>query len=620
MVVLLPIQLAVEIAILFIKKEKKMKAAKMLTILVLALGLMVCLANVSEAALMGTAFTYQGHLYDNNDVANSEYDFQFKLWTDPCNTQPLFKLGDDVNKPEVDVIDGYFTVELDFGSVFDGNAIWLQIGVRPGDSTGSFTILSPRQQVTPAPYAFHSDRAKSALQLIHDFVVASGQSVSAGDVVALINNKIKKGSREYDFFGPQVIFDSTATSDISSTTLSDTKFVVAYRDGGNSGYGTVVVGEVSGNVITFGPQVVFNSATTYDISAAAFSDTKFVVSYRDLGNSSFGTAIVGEVSENVITFGPQVVFNSASTGFISAAALSDTKFVVAYRDSGNSNYGMSVVGEVSGNVITFGPEYVFSYTTSEYIYAAGLSDTKFVVAYRNGGNSYYGTAVVGEVSGNVITFGPQVVFNSARTDYISTDALSDTKFVVAYSDFGNSYYGTAVVGEVSGNVITFGPEYVFSYTTSGYISAAGLSDTKFIVAYSDFGNSYYGTAVVCEVSGNVITFGPQVVFNSARTDHISTNALPDTKFVAAYSDFENSYYGTAVMGEVPGVLMGIADAAASGGESVPVIIHGISDHHSGLVPGLLYYAGPDGSLTAEWTSTKIGIAVSPTELLLDIER
>ncbi len=145
------------------ERERKMKSARpkdrwggMLTLLVLALGLMVWLTEVSEAAPVGTAFTYQGHLYDANYVANGLYDFQFKLFDDPCTGS---QLSNDVNKPDVDVIDGYFTVELDFGgSVFDGDARWLEIGVRPGEMNDpcEYTVLSPRQEVTPTPYALYA--------------------------------------------------------------------------------------------------------------------------------------------------------------------------------------------------------------------------------------------------------------------------------------------------------------------------------------------------------------------------------------------------------------------------------------------------------------------------------
>ncbi|MHC4544211.1 MAG: tail fiber domain-containing protein [Planctomycetota bacterium] len=62
----------------------------------------------------------------------------------------------------MDVIDGYFTVELDFGSdpnIFNGEGRWLQIGVRPVGDANAFKILYPRQQVTPTPYAIYAEKA-----------------------------------------------------------------------------------------------------------------------------------------------------------------------------------------------------------------------------------------------------------------------------------------------------------------------------------------------------------------------------------------------------------------------------------------------------------------------------
>jgi hypothetical protein len=52
------------------------------------------------------------------------------------------------------VSNGLFTIpDLDFGSgAFNGEARWLAIAVQcPGDS--GYTALSPRQALTPAPYA-----------------------------------------------------------------------------------------------------------------------------------------------------------------------------------------------------------------------------------------------------------------------------------------------------------------------------------------------------------------------------------------------------------------------------------------------------------------------------------
>jgi hypothetical protein len=147
------------------RKGKKMKSSKMLTILVLTLGLMACATGVSKAAPMGTAFTYQGRLMDSNHPADRLYDFAFNLFDDPCSgTQQ----GSTFDVNDVDVIDGYFTVELDFDSeVFNGDARWLEISVRPGDSSDArdFVTLSPRQEVTLAPYAIYAKTAGIAHSL-----------------------------------------------------------------------------------------------------------------------------------------------------------------------------------------------------------------------------------------------------------------------------------------------------------------------------------------------------------------------------------------------------------------------------------------------------------------------
>ena len=160
-----------------------MKTTKMLTILVLVFGLIVCWAKVSEAAPMGTAFTYQGRLIDANSAADGEYDFQFELYdANVAGSQQ----GSTIDVNELDVIDGDFTVELDFGSgVFDGNARWLEIGVRPGelDDPNVYTTLSPRQEVTPTPYALYAKTAQTASS-DNDWMVSDSNmySIPSGNV------------------------------------------------------------------------------------------------------------------------------------------------------------------------------------------------------------------------------------------------------------------------------------------------------------------------------------------------------------------------------------------------------------------------------------------------------
>jgi hypothetical protein len=81
------------------------------------------------------------------------------------------------------VASGLFTATLnaanEFGSIFDGRDIYLQVAVRRPAGTGVFTVLSPRVAITPAPLA--SGLVRRAIvrdslgtQFDHGFSVTSG--------------------------------------------------------------------------------------------------------------------------------------------------------------------------------------------------------------------------------------------------------------------------------------------------------------------------------------------------------------------------------------------------------------------------------------------------------------
>ncbi len=156
-----------------------MRHTKIFKILFIVASAILCSGPIVLAGPVGTAFTYQGQLIDSNQPADGLYDFQFRMFDDSAaGTQA----GPDVNANEVDVIDGYFTVELDFGNVLDGNRRWLDIGVRPGvmNDPNGYTTLSPRQEVTPAPYALYAKNAAAD----NDWMVSGNDmySIPSGNV------------------------------------------------------------------------------------------------------------------------------------------------------------------------------------------------------------------------------------------------------------------------------------------------------------------------------------------------------------------------------------------------------------------------------------------------------
>jgi hypothetical protein len=131
---------------------KKSVFRMFIVLLVIVMMTSTASARPLEAAL-GTGFTYQGKLTDGGSPANGAYDFEFKLYDDPSVSS---QVGITVPKDDVTVTAGLFTVQLDFGNVFDGTALYLEIGVRPGASGGAYTALTPRQQLTATPYAIYA--------------------------------------------------------------------------------------------------------------------------------------------------------------------------------------------------------------------------------------------------------------------------------------------------------------------------------------------------------------------------------------------------------------------------------------------------------------------------------
>jgi hypothetical protein len=123
---------------------------------ILVLTLLVLSSSLGLAATpMGTVFTYQGRLSSGMNAANGIYDFRFAAWDDASSG---VQQGPMVTTNAVGVSNGLFVVWLDFGNVFDGNARWLAISVKT-NGPGSYTPLTPRQPLTPAPYALYSPNA-----------------------------------------------------------------------------------------------------------------------------------------------------------------------------------------------------------------------------------------------------------------------------------------------------------------------------------------------------------------------------------------------------------------------------------------------------------------------------
>ncbi|MCA9311117.1 MAG: hypothetical protein KDA21_07920 [Phycisphaerales bacterium] len=120
-----------------------------------------CLVSCVVAALLsslagggvtpdGTSFTYQARLAESGSPVVGFVDLRFRLYDQATGG---VQVASQVFRTGVLVEDGVFAVGLDFGPAFTGAERWLEVAVRLTFVGGTYTTLSPRQLVTPAPTA-----------------------------------------------------------------------------------------------------------------------------------------------------------------------------------------------------------------------------------------------------------------------------------------------------------------------------------------------------------------------------------------------------------------------------------------------------------------------------------
>ena len=473
--------------------------------------------------------------------------------------------------------------------------------------------------------------------------VASGAITNGKPVIVNADGTVAQvfGSSFSSAVGSEVTFESGATDMIGMTFDSNAgKVVIFYEDEGNSNYGTAVVGTVdsSDNSISFGTPVVFNSGATQRM-AETFdsSNNKVVVAYRDQGNSGQGTAIVGTVSGTSISFGSEAVFNSGATSMLGCTFdTSNNKVVITYQDGGNSSYGTAVVGTVSGTSISFGSETVFTSSSVDLTRATFDSfNNKVIIIYTDGGAND-GLGFTGTVSGTSISFGSHAIFefgaiNSDQGIDCTFDSVN-SKVDIAYVESADSNKGKVAIGTVSGTSISFGTPVVFNNAATAEVRTTFDSNVgKAVVFYNDSGDTNRRhTFISGTVSGTSISFGSEV---EARTtsdgsDLALTFDSTNNKIVCAFRHAGGTSVGKSIVHQVDGTSNNITSenyiGIATGGtyadtaEATIDVVGTVNKDQSGLTAGQTYYVQTDGTLGTSADSPNViaGTAISATELIV----
>ena len=343
------------------------------------------------------------------------------------------------------------------------------------------------------------------------FIIA-WKNYAAGNLVAVLGTV----SGTTLTFGSitQIIAEVVVYNEIIFDPNTANRFVVVGTNEGSSNRGSAWVGTISGSSLSFSAEMFWNGGGTSVLGGAAFDPTDaghFITTWYDGNNNNYGTLVTGFVQNATnINYYTEVVFNSAYTSTSDVAfAKSNEVFVVAYRGTGSASYGR--IGVRTSNSATLYTAAAFSTSSCTEVRCAWDKkgsywyDGKFIITYKDITNGDH-RIVLGTVnSGNYsITFETSIVVTT-RDMYLNIEFDPSTlgRFVVTYGKY-------VKVGTISGNNITLGTEIVYNssgdtYSSQGYVVPAfdtAAEDGRFIIASRV---TQEGKAVLSDLSGTVVT-------------------------------------------------------------------------------------------------------------------
>ncbi len=564
-----------------------------------------------------TEFTYQGKLSDGGNPADGIYAFQFLLFDALAGgTQQ----GPTVQRLNVAVTSGIFTVQLDFGNQFNGANRFLDISVK-GAAGAPFTPLSPRQQVTSNPYAIKSLNSSTAdglsVACVNCVTSSQIQSVSGSQISGAIpvagipagsgnyvqNTNAVQAASNFNISGNGTAGGTLSANAITSATQYNigvnrvlsvagvsNVFAGIAAGAANAGNSNSFFGASAGNANTSG-----NANSFFGTSAGASNTTGF-------GNNFFGSnagasnttgstnAFFGTQAGQLNTTGVDNSYFGIQAGFSNQTGNNNSFFGrsagLANTSSDNSFFGTfagdsnttgsrnSFFGRSAGDANVTGADNAF------FGYQAGLSNT------IGGSNSFLGTsagqfntegsnnAFFGRSAGQSNTTGDDNSFFGRSAGLSNTTGNNNSFFGRSAGAVNSTGILNSFFGALSGDSNTTGNNNTFFGAAAGSANASGAGNAFFGTGAGNTSTSGDNNTFIGRSAGNTNTIGTQntyIGYNAGGEPGITNAAAIGANAFAFGSN--QIYIGTAsntvrVPGSLETVTLRIITLASAGSTAV----------------------------------------------------
>lgn len=336
-------------------------------------------------------------------------------------------------------------------------------------------------------------------------------------------------------------FDSSAAGEKSVARLSNTKFVIAFKDEDDNDNGKVIIGTVSGTTvsITDDSAVIFEAGNVSKIEVKAFSETSFVIAYKDDSDGNKVKLVAGTVSGTTITLGSIVELDANTAGAVGVETLSSGVGLAVYMITGSTAIYQRAF-TLSGTTITMqgSADTLFThavFTNCNCVKLAPISTTKALIFFHfnNAGTAERVDAIVGTVDLDTYacTHGTSaIVKNEAGSEaFFFVAPLNTMYFIVGCDD-------DVIPVKVDGATITVGTPVEIEAAASSP-AVVGTDSTHWITAYIDTGDSNKGKVLKGTADNNVFTAdGVATDFEADPTDDIAACKLLDQYFIICHKE------------------------------------------------------------------------------------
>jgi hypothetical protein len=502
-------------------------------------------ALVAAQTPLGTSFTYQGRLQTSGAPANGPHDLLFSLY--PTATGG-FPAAGPVCFDNVDVSGGLFTVTLDFGSaVFNGDARWLEIQVRADEGenceSGSYTVLTPRQQLTAAPNALFALNGSQLDSQPSAFYRNASNIINGTLADARLSSNVALLDLEQNFtdekhFAVAPSFDAAGLPFLVESNGLVTNLNADLLDGLNASAflqsipvplalsgtngGGVIKGTNAGTVTAV--MGVQGEATSTAATGSSYGG--FFTAVDDIGIGTYGRAsgvngkgVYGDATHNSgVNYGVYGVSDSTSGRGVYGEATATSGMTYGVYGVSESPDGTGVVGQ----------------STASSGGAYGVLGT----CQSPSGRAVFGVAA-GSTGTNTGVFG-QTASGSGRGVY--GENLSSTGNAYGVYGKSTSTSARAVFGEATaGSGISYG-----GYFRSDSVVGTGVAGITTVVGANDSPYGVFGSAALTTMGYGVFALG-DIGATGVKSFRIDHPADPENKYLLHYAvespEVLNAYSG-----------------------------------------------------------------------------